>query len=936
MFYNQIVLTFGTHYTSSIIVGGTVEMFSHVTSEYQEKHSRRSIEEQISLSFQYKEAEMSIGTGSGINIGITTEDFMKNTEMDVEFSPAVATTPETEHKRWDLWLNQVSITPVVVNRTLSSLVNLLIGYPIEIRRHLELTMNYYLKNGHVPTLDQLSNVGQRRKRSINHRNILPGLDVVGCGYDIFSLKSKSCLLDQTMTDNVTWIDVFDNSTVYQIPDGYFVTNTKDLLTMSETVFFQSLKEFVSHSYISNRQDSFGFLGFGASTDQSEMRTRYQRFYQYQYRLAWTKQQAIWFTLAAATFPPPKLNRIANLVISQLPTRFTVNSTDYEKYQRFFDAYGTHIVVRSDIGGMLWAEDYFESCLITKMTETWIRREITKRYWFFGSTREISENYHKQVEQEYQENSLSRLEIIGGLTSIYPLTGYNWLPTIKDYPSPVTYRLQPIYTLLPQGAQREALKEATFYFRSAAANATNLYIQRLESETSPPPLPKLKCTERRRRSERLGKINPFLSTLKNARDKLCPIVGYNGMFCPGNNSNTTFITPNSSRSLVFPRTTSKIPLPRSIGMAIDISTGDILLPALNFTEGTATWTDSTESGQIFSVPNEVTITPVQNEDNRVSVRIFPTENDLVKVWLNNYESNQWYGGAFARRKNISDIYEQFYQNGQATAISQDFRVKYTISMKEANNPKALILNEYAQAAIKALTSNYDEELYNNFIDAWGTHITVSNKVGGMNEQQVIFKNCMVNTTNFTDGITQSILEKNLKEELLSRRPCIDHFYWLRRKKYLDHRIGGNILLINHTTQWEKTIILNPAVLLIAKYVPWYDLITDQNIQNNLRRVIDQRIAKVNTIRQEQARQIQEQRANLSLSAQVVYGYSTRTSNPSSTNGSWIETNIFSFTSKFTLQGSHQCPAGIESQHQLALLCSAERRKMGACAIKKLNK
>ncbi|CAF3207054.1 unnamed protein product [Rotaria sp. Silwood2] len=501
MYYNQLVSTFGTHYISSIVVGGTVEMFTQVNSEFQESHSKISVSQEIGIGFGLEMGQISISNSFGSEVGVNTEDFKKNTQIQVEFSPAVITTPETEKRKYDIWLDRASSTPVVVNRTLSPLVDLLIEYPVEIRRHLQLTIDYYLKSGTLPTIDQLMNANKRRKRETNDHKALPGLDVVGCGYDIFSLKSKSCLLDITMNDNTTWLDVFNNFRTYKVPDGFFVTSTKDLLSMSDTKFFNTLKEFITDSYISNQQDSFGFLGFGASTDKQEMRTRYQRFYQHKYRMAWTKQQIIWFTLAAATFPSPKFSRVADLSIAGLPTTFDSNSTDYEKFQRFFDAYGTHIVVRADIGGMMWAEDYFESCLITKMTEKWIRREITKRYWFFGTSREIIETYHKEVEKEYQQNSLSILKIIGGFTSIVPFNGYTWLPTVKDDPSPVTYVLQPIYTLLPQGPQRNALKEATFYFRSATANQSNLYIQRLESETSPPPLPQLKCTERRRRRKR---------------------------------------------------------------------------------------------------------------------------------------------------------------------------------------------------------------------------------------------------------------------------------------------------------------------------------------------------------------------------------------------------------------------------------------------------
>ena len=493
MFYNHLISSYGTHYTSSVIVGGVIEMFTYVNSEYQKLHSRRSIEKQIAIAFGYQKYEMSGSTDADSSIPFISEDFKRNSQMNTKFSPHLTKTPETDKTPRDIWLEQTLSTPVIINRTLSPLVDLLNEYPIEIRYHLQLTIDYYLKNGKVPTIGQLSSAGQLQSRTGYVQNILPGSDVVGCGFDIFTLTSKYCLLDLTMNYNTMWTDVFNNYTTYKVPDGYYVTNNKDMISMFDTKFFDTLKTFVSNSYIHNRHDSFGFLGFGASSSTTDIRIKYSRFYRHKYRMAWTKQQLTWYTLTAMLFPRPPFNMLTSLAVANLPKMFNPKSADSRIFKRFFDAYGTHFVIEADMGGMLWAEDYFESCLITRMTEQWVRREIVKRYWFFRVRRTTTINYHKEVDKEYRQNSLSRLKIIGGSTTVTPLTGENWLPTVKLAPAPVTYRLQPIYTLLPRGAQREALKEATFYFRSLAVNQTDLYIRRLETETTPPPLPQLVCS-----------------------------------------------------------------------------------------------------------------------------------------------------------------------------------------------------------------------------------------------------------------------------------------------------------------------------------------------------------------------------------------------------------------------------------------------------------
>ncbi|CAF1262467.1 unnamed protein product [Rotaria sordida] len=411
----------------------------------------------------------------------------------------------------------------------------------------------------------------------------------------------------------------------------------------------------------------------------------------------------------------------------------------------------------------------------------------------------------------------------------------------------------------------------------------------------------------------------------ARSVLCPIIGFSGSFCPGEqwepDTNDTLanssVTPQDEvqhqrrelRSVV-------LPLPWVVGMGIDIGTGDILLPALELTNNIRKqWTD-VESGQIFYIPNEVEITKASDKDSGVSVRIFATENELVDTWLRGYAEGGWSGGQFARTKNISHVFDLYFKDNQATSISQNVKVLYTVTVPDSK----LKLNRYAQQAINQLTPRYDETLYNNFLDVWGTHITISNKVGGMTEQQVQFKKCLLDTTDFTDGISLSLLENNLKQELVNARPCIQHYYWQRRRKLVDHRIGGDVLMINDTFKWEQTIVFAPALLSIVKYIPWYKLIPNGAIKDNLERAIKTRVQQMTLARQQEAEQIRVTRANMQLEAKIIYGYFI--------NGVM---NYVVNDGNIVLNGSDQCGAGIVSNTDLLTMCNIGSYKLGACSI-----
>ncbi|CAF3323683.1 unnamed protein product [Rotaria sp. Silwood2] len=320
----------------------------------------------------------------------------------------------------------------------------------------------------------------------------------------------------------------------------------------------------------------------------------------------------------------------------------------------------------------------------------------------------------------------------------------------------------------------------------------------------------------------------------------------------------------------------------------------------------------ESQQIFLVPPEITLTKPSLNEIGINVRIFHTETELVDVWLKNAEAGGWTGGQLAHVQNISDVYNNYFKDNQATAITQDLKTMYTVTIKDED--QALKLNKYAQRAVDALTVQYNDELYENFIDAWGTHITVSTKVGGMTEQQILFKSCVIDTSEITDGLSQSIFEENLKQELLEQTPCIDKFYYMRRKKLLDHRIGGNILLINNTDEWKKTIVYNPALLTVEKYLPWYDLITNSVIKRNLKQAIEKRMKATSVIRQTQAHQIQEERKNMTLSAKVfVQSLAYR----------WTTVN------DITLQNVNVCSTGLTNT-ELSTKCNTGTL-MSACAL-----
>ncbi|CAF1340765.1 unnamed protein product, partial [Didymodactylos carnosus] len=727
-YYNRLIETFGTHYVSAVIVGGLGNLYIYITSSYAREYSRSAVEEGIKVGFGVAMDNGLVGAGVngvynwGKEKSSLTEEFKQNSEMQTKFIPAVVISPQNERRQWDVWKEQVLSNPAVVNRTLCPLVDLLIDYPDEVQKHLQATIDYYLLNGVLPTLDQvLSSKFRRKKRAFvnfDQAKPVPGLDVVGCGFDIGGIESRQCLFDlSTGTNTTLWVDVYNNDKTYTVPPNFFVSDKRDVNAMYESRLFKTLDEFFQMSIYSIQEDDDGFFGFGATSKRIDVIEKYRQFYDYKYQMAWTRRQISMYTLALTTFPTPQFNDMTQLAIDELPDTFDNGSiSNIKKWKAFFHAYGTHFVASSDMGGLLWAEDYFEGCLITKYSERWVREQVRRSYWFFGDET-YSEHYTMNVDQIYKKYSSSMSKLIGGIdnnpgeaSSVEPYIINAWISTLKNYPQPINYRLLPIYTLLPKGDKKETMKNATYYFRSQAAADENLYIQRLQTHPNPLPLPKLDCSPTARRRKRAVTSSAF--DLTAARKSLCPVVGFRGTFCPGDPA-WNISSTNSSDA---PKALSLLPqrdLPKGVGMAIDFSTGNVLLPALRLTyplspSSDFLWKDP-HSGRVFILPNEVNLTRLNDDLLDVNVSSYSTPTEFTDAWLRLGADGDWSTSLLSNLQDISDIDSTYFLDDQGTAIAQNYSKLYNLRVKAIDDPASLPLNSYAHTAINALTATYDEDL-----------------------------------------------------------------------------------------------------------------------------------------------------------------------------------------------------------------------------------
>lgn len=147
-----MIKAYGTHYVTSVIVGGTAFMYTFVNTSYSSSQSIEKVSEQISFNFQYKKASLSGNVNSSSYYEKLSKEFLKNSNDVTEFHPSVKS--EQNESEWSVWVSQAWQQPVAINRTLSSITDLVSDYP-NVQAHLQKTIDYYLQFNKYPTLEQL-------------------------------------------------------------------------------------------------------------------------------------------------------------------------------------------------------------------------------------------------------------------------------------------------------------------------------------------------------------------------------------------------------------------------------------------------------------------------------------------------------------------------------------------------------------------------------------------------------------------------------------------------------------------------------------------------------------------------------------------------------------------------------------------------------------
>lgn len=166
--YNQAIQAFGTHYVSSVIIGGSAKLYTFVNNSYYKETSYERMKEQISIGVQISMIKLKGESQSEELWNKSSEAFRNNSNTQVFFQPSPP--PSTTLPPWKAWEAQILENPQVVNCSVSHLSDLAFEYP-EVQTHLQQSIDYYLTQGKLPTLADLSKTTGNLQESINFNSI---------------------------------------------------------------------------------------------------------------------------------------------------------------------------------------------------------------------------------------------------------------------------------------------------------------------------------------------------------------------------------------------------------------------------------------------------------------------------------------------------------------------------------------------------------------------------------------------------------------------------------------------------------------------------------------------------------------------------------------------------------------------------------------------
>ncbi|KAL4474479.1 hypothetical protein ABPG72_016157 [Tetrahymena utriculariae] len=612
---------------------------------------------------------------------------------------------------------------------------------------------------------------------------LPGVDYIKSGYDglkllndqlgqskypVFNLDSQNGETDFLLNDQNYKVP----TTIQATPQSLRKETQCEGIYQSFSDFQKKYSESISFSVGLTYAGYSAALGFNHQLDEIHQKMT-------QSNKAVSVSQSYWAMYSLTTAPAflMPLNPMFKQSLDALNrmAKDPQNDTQQTIYNQVISSFGTHYVTSVVMGGSAKIFTTIDSEYLKSFNYEQVKNQVSLdfSYMVFKFKFGFDTTDATQIPSEdFKKNSENMIVFSPEVDHIQdPKAWATWESQVPQKPQPVNTTVSYISDLAYEypEIQGHLKKTIEFYLKNGKLPSFG------EIQNFQVALQSTKTTSLF--SKRILYKLLSESNIDEAVKELCPFPGYHGTYCP--QQIPSFLAQKKQFEQSIPK------MPSGIGASFDISTGQLKLPAIQLTYSSKPSQEQIYKDPIsdhsFIVADETQIEQINLD---ADVKIFKNEFELTKIWLDATKNGQWLGGEYSQSKDLNDVFEKYFKGNQETSISQLSKNVIRLTFKTDN----LKLNRFAQRAIDALPEEFQPDIYNGFLNSWGTHISIDTYIGGMIEKQTVFKDCVYATPSFTGGLSADQVVQALHNELKGN-PA-DGYFAARRQVSIDHKFGGN--------------------------------------------------------------------------------------------------------------------------------------------------
>lgn len=311
---------------------------------------------------------------------------------------------------------------------------------------------------------------------VNNLPCLPGIDTLGTGFDILTGTSvgKQQVLDFTYNANQIYVNPFNRSLQYAVPDNVTVRDDTGSSSTLETKTFYTSQEYATSLAVSvsvSASLKVFINAFSASASVSVARKFLSSSSGFGSYSASTETAKLYEVVLPPGMASPKTN-IFQTAWQKLPTSYNTSSAPI--FENFFSYFGTHYIESAIFGGM-----GIMTCAVNAgYTNTHSSSETDAQaslHFGFLKSGGSSSSAKDQADTSFTNQSYFSASTVGGDPTLGDLTDWSdWVKTFYNAPAQVAYKLRPITDLISDPGIANAVGDAVVAYAGGylSNNCTN--------------------------------------------------------------------------------------------------------------------------------------------------------------------------------------------------------------------------------------------------------------------------------------------------------------------------------------------------------------------------------------------------------------------------------------------------------------------------------